>query len=195
MGTSFKFTAFPLPFFYLSLNFCCRSQVLRVRPPRLHPALPTRPDLAVDQAAAGVAAARRPSRAAAAGCRGELRPQEDIRARRRDRRGLAGEQSTAYPLRFHCRPASLKAMPFIAVCPSRCLRQCLLLRPVFTASAALPRPRRPDALPRRAAGRRHGRDPAVARVFRWPAAIRGVSNAPLLNAFANPHISPGFKSG
>ena len=39
-----------------------------------------------------------------------------------------GEQSTTVPLFCHCRSSSLETLPFIAVCPSSCLRQCLLLR-------------------------------------------------------------------
>ena len=34
---------------------------------------------------------------------------------------------TAFPLCFHCCRSSLQTTPFIAVCPSRWLRQCLLL--------------------------------------------------------------------
>ena len=36
------------------------------------------------------------------------------------------EQSKVFPLFCHCRPSSLETLPFVAVCPSRCLRQCLV---------------------------------------------------------------------
>ena len=56
-----------------------------------------------------------------------------------DRDETMSEQSAAFPLCFHCRPSSLKNMPFTAVCRSSCLRQCLLLRPVCHSGADQPR--------------------------------------------------------
>ena len=71
----------------------------------------------------------------------------------------AGEQRTAFPLCFHCRPSPLKTVPFIAACPSCCLRQRLLLpsvcpsaRPALHCGLDHPTPRRrSDLHPRRRA--------------------------------------------
>ena len=54
-----------------------------------------------------------------------------------------GEQSTAFPWCFHCRLSALIAMPFIAVCSSSCLTQCLLLRPICRQCGGRRASRRP----------------------------------------------------
>ena len=55
-----------------------------------------------------------------------------------------GTQDTAFPPCFHCL-AALKTAPFIAVCLSSCLRQCLLLRHVIYQARTAPAVRTPGS--------------------------------------------------